>query len=298
MEATESEMEGLLNNPQYYFFDQFIRATNNNHIRKRIFPSKEDLKKVNLDRAFEIYKERFHDCTDFKFVFVGNIDEETHLPLIAKYLGTLPGKGRKEQAKDIIIPNPTKTQNLTFKKGLAPQSNVGIMFKASFDGTLENAIKADAMGRILDIMVRENLREDKGGVYSPSVNTDVEKGHQNNVNTMVYFQCAPETADMLIEAVKDEVKSIQANGGGEENLKKVQEMMLRERETQLQNNAFWRSVFMREYTGTGKISDYTKFDEIVRSITLDDIKNMAKTSLDLNKVLTVKGEAEESATAP
>ncbi len=59
-------MENMNKNPESAFRDSVQVALYNNHPRRQ--PSKvEDLDKISIDRAFEIYKDRFADAGDFTF---------------------------------------------------------------------------------------------------------------------------------------------------------------------------------------------------------------------------------------
>ncbi|HIB76082.1 MAG TPA: insulinase family protein [Flavobacteriales bacterium] len=104
------------------------------------------------------------------------------------------------------------------------------------------------MSKILSIMVRENLREDKGGVYSPYVGGNMQQNPKGLSDVTVFFQCAPENVENLVAAVKEEIKSLQENGPSDENLKKVKETQRRGREGDLKKNKFWRSILSRYYS--------------------------------------------------
>ena len=66
-----------------------------NHFRNRP-PSIEDLDRVDMARAFEIYRDRFADMDDFVFIFVGAFVTDTLTALAQTYLGTLPATDREE----------------------------------------------------------------------------------------------------------------------------------------------------------------------------------------------------------
>ena len=68
-----SVFKNLMANPDFWFSDQVMKIAYRNHPR-RGFPTEGDLKKIDLDRAFEIYNERFADASDFTFMFVGNFE--------------------------------------------------------------------------------------------------------------------------------------------------------------------------------------------------------------------------------
>jgi zinc protease len=81
------------NDPNSVFADSLAAILGNYNVR-RTGPSVEKLSQINLDRAFDIYKERFADASDFTFVFVGNFTAEKIKPLLEQYLGSLPSINR------------------------------------------------------------------------------------------------------------------------------------------------------------------------------------------------------------
>lgn len=283
----KEELNNLSSNPMYYFYDQMVKAQNGNHPRRYVLPTIADVDKINLDRAFEIYKDRFSDFSDFTFVIVGNIDVAKATPMIEKYLGSLPSKNRVENYKDIGVKAPTKGVTNNLKKGIAPQSNVSITFVKDETWTREKDFQLNAMARVLNIMVRENLREDKGGVYSPFVGGSFSKEPKGRSEVTIIFQCAPENVDNLVKAVKEEIKSLQTNGTSEENFNKVREIIRRERESNLEKNEFWRSALIQIYQRGVDMKYISQYNEMVEKLTKDDIKKAANTYAPLDKALII-----------
>ncbi|RMF10469.1 MAG: insulinase family protein, partial [Candidatus Neomarinimicrobiota bacterium] len=62
--------------PEAAYRDSITALVNGHHIRAR-FPSEEDIRSLDLDQAFQIYRDRFADFDDFTFVFVGSFDPDT-----------------------------------------------------------------------------------------------------------------------------------------------------------------------------------------------------------------------------
>src|SRR5690606_4971556 len=54
-------LPNLMASPQNYFSDQVARIMTQDHLRGGSIPTVEHLQKVNLDRAYEIYQDRFGD---------------------------------------------------------------------------------------------------------------------------------------------------------------------------------------------------------------------------------------------
>ena len=157
-------------------------------------------------------------------------------------------------------------------------------------------IEVDAMGRVLNIMVRENLREDKGGVYSPSVRASTSTEPTGMTDVVVFFQCAPEDVEELVAAVKEEIKDLQQNGPTQENYDKVRETMRRGRESDLEKNRFWVNTLSEYYRQDKDLSGIKGYEKLLEDLSKEDIKKAAANYADWDDAIlvTVKPEKETS----
>ncbi len=296
IEQNKEQLKNLGSSPRVFFQNELSKIKYNNHIRKIAVPTEADMDKIDYDRVYEIYKDRFADFSDFTFVFVGNFEPEKIKPLLELYLGSLPSTNRTENWKDVGVSLPSKGTANNLKKGLAPQANVYLGFVNETEWTAKKSFNVTAMSKVLSIMVRENLREDKGGVYSPYVGGGMQNKPKGYSDVTVYFQCAPDNVENLVEAVKEEVKALQAEGPSDENYKKVKETLRRGRESDLEKNKFWRNILSSYYKTGRDLSGIKGYDKLLDNLSKEDIQTIAKQFLDLDKaiLLTVKPEKEES----
>jgi zinc protease len=56
---------------------------------------------------------------------------------------------------------------------------------------------------------------------------------------VIQFGCAPEAVDKLVDAAFDEIAMVARVGADPDDLEKIKQQWLRERETQLATNEFW-----------------------------------------------------------
>ena len=61
------------------------------NLRKRA--TEEEFDKIDFDRVYKIYNERFADAGSFTFVIVGAFELDSIKPLLETYLGSLPAIG-------------------------------------------------------------------------------------------------------------------------------------------------------------------------------------------------------------
>jgi zinc protease len=233
--------------PEGSFFEDMTLFASQNHLRRQpVTP--EVVKKIDLDKAMSIYRDRFADADDFTFVFVGNIDLERLRPLVTTYLGSLPTGGRKETWRDVKVRFPPGVKTKTVVKGTEPKSMVLLLFHGDerWSRDTENDIRS--LSEALNIRFREILREDMGGVYGVSVFGQITRRPRQEFVFGVFFGCAPDNVDKLEKAIFDEAKAIQSNGIGEEYIAKLKELRRRAHEVELKDNAYWERELVRAYT--------------------------------------------------
>ncbi len=85
-------------NPQVAFIDTVYKVLyQNNPLAPTAVPKAENYDKISLDRSLQIYKERLGDLSGMDINIVGSFKEEEIIPLIEKYIASLPASSKKDQ---------------------------------------------------------------------------------------------------------------------------------------------------------------------------------------------------------
>jgi len=271
----KSQLMFVANNPQYAFYKKLIETVTQNDPRSIVIPTVEQLEKIELEKAFEFYKERFDDASDTKFFFVGNFETETIIPLLQKYLGGLPSKGQKETWKDV---NPKFPQGIVediVNKGIEEKGFVGLVWNTDFEWSLKNILIEKMLTRILDIKLRETVRENEGGTYGLQVRDQVEKFPKSEYSLTIIFGCDPKRQDKLVKVIYSEMNKIVKNGPTEEDMNKIKETLIREREIDLKKNDWWLRKLENLYYYDEPKKSFADFNDNVKAITNEEIKDAA-----------------------
>ena len=280
----------LLKNPQYYFINESDKIKFNNNPRAGGFPTAEEFNSLDLDKLYEIYKERFSDAGDFKFFFVGNFDESKIKELVQKYLGNLPSNGRKEKGIDRHVDLQNGKINKTLYYGEAPKTYVDITFHGDFDWNKDNEYVLESMVDILRIKLRESLREDKGGVYGVRVYGFASNEPKEDYVINISFNSDPDNTQNLIDAAFEVIDKLQKEGPDDEVMKKVTETQKQSRIKNLKENRYWLNK-MRSI-----VQDNLDFSEIsletletrISKLTKEDIRQAAIKYLDKNNMIQIE----------
>ena len=272
-------------NPNTALSDTMVVALYNNHPRVKPFVA-EDVDKVDYDRVLEMYKDRTSDATGYCFFIVGNIDLETIKPLVERYIGALPCNGRVEEivATDVVTRKGVYRNN--FKRAMEnPTGTENIIYTGEIDPTLKNRLVMSYLNQVLNIVYTEEVREKEGGTYGVGVRGSISKLPKGEYSLMVNFKMSPERREELAAIIVREFEKIAAQGPVSEHVEKVRSYMLKSFEESQKKNGAWMNWLYSYYFENE--DTYSSYEELVKSITVEDIRLLAKYILDQGNFIEV-----------
>ncbi len=274
-------------NPQVIFSDTLTKIVSMNSPREIAIPTEAQFDQVNLDRLLAIYKDRFADASDFTYFMVGNFKVQEIIPLLEKYIGSLPSTGRKETWKDVEPGFPKGLVAVEVPKNSEPQSLVAMVWKGDFKWKDKYRQGFTMLMNLLSIKLRESMREEKSGVYGVSFNGSPVKYPEPKYTITSSWGCNPDSISKLSQTLLDEMSKIKKVGPTLEDLNKVKETLIRERETKLKENNFWVSALQNLYLYGDRLMTLDEFKTYVNSFTSKDIKKVAGKYLDTENYVKV-----------
>lgn len=263
------------NDPNSVFADSVAAILGNYNVR-RTGPSIEKINQVSLDRAFEIYKDRFADASDFTFIFVGNFKPEEFKPLLERYLGSLPSTNRKETAKELGIQIPGGKIDKKIYKGQEPKASVRLVFSGDYTWSEKHNNQLDALASVLTIKLIERLREDEGGVYGVGARASYTKFPKGRYTFNISFGCAPENVEKLISSTLDEINKIRVNGALASDIEKFIAEETRSTETQLKDNGFWLGYLTNQLQNEDEPKQVLTYLESLKELNPEALKATAQ----------------------
>ena len=284
---TKAYYENILSDPTQYFFDQYSRIQAQNHPRANRIPTEKEIEMIDLDRAYEIFADRFSDASDFYFFFVGSFDIDTIKPLIETYIASLPSLRKNESWKDLGIRPPAEKLDEKVFKGTDPKSFVVIYFEKEIAWDEDEAFLLATLGSLLNRKYIELLREEMSGVYGVQASAGIGKTPYEKAYLKILFPCSPENVDSLTSAALKEIRKIQAEGAEEEDIQSAQEIQRRNMEENLKTNGFWISSLQTIYRNNTSMDLLTRYDELIKKISSEEMKRVANEYIDTGKYLRV-----------
>lgn len=255
--------------------DSISLITTGYHPRTPVL-SKENIEKITLGDVQKIYTDRFGNADEFTFFIVGNIEQETVIPLVEKYLGSLPAMGRSETWIDRKVEQPEGIVTKEISMPLTiPKSTIFLAFAEDIKYKPFNYLGLEVIKGILDIVYTEKVREDEGGTYGVGISLSAQKRPSQTGEGMITFDCDPARANDLKAIIFRELENIMKEGPSRENLDKSVNNLLKTREENKLHNAYWMGTLTRFYSYGINNDDPENYENILKEFTVKDIKKIA-----------------------
>ena len=297
----KSQVAGIMSNPQAAFIDTMYKFMySNNPMAPVAVPHPEYFDKINLERSMQIYKERLGDVTGMQFVIVGSFKEEAIIPLIEKYIASLPANGKKTSFKDNKVRPVRGNKLIEFKKGKEQKSLVMQIYSGDVPYSEDAALKAEAMTEALNIKIIEEIREKAQAIYGGGVYGGLEKYPYPNYTMMAQLPTGPEKVETVLTSLKGEIEKIQKNGPLPETLEKVKKQWLEKYRENLKDNDTWVNVLLDAKVEGSNTDRFINYENYVKAITVADVQKAAKVYLSPANMITAVQLPEKAAekTAP
>lgn len=276
VQRNKSQFAMLSANPQAAFIDTMYKTLyNNNPLAPVAVPKSEYYDKINIDRSLDIYRERFGDVTGMNFVFVGSFKEADVIPLIEKYIASLPASGKKFNYVDNKVRTISGKKNLTVNKGKEQKSLILAFYAGEIPYSEDLDLKTQAMSEVLNIRIIEELREKIQGIYGGGTFASLEKVPYGSYNFVLQLPCGPEKVDTLVKAVKKEFDLLAKNGPSQEYLDKVKKQWLEDHKTQIKENGTWLEQLLTFKAQGGDPKRFLEYEKYVNALTPKDVQQAA-----------------------
>ena len=270
-------------------FNQAIEATLSRNSPRRQPETPATVDQWNLATSLAFYQARFADAGNFTFVFVGRFTPEAIKPLVETYLASLPATGARETWRDLGVAPPSGVVDRTVEKGIAPKSEVAIVFSGPFEYDDAHALALRAMTLVLQSRLLDAIRQELGGTYSITATPYAEKFPRPEYRVQIDWTCDPARTEALVGRVFEEIAFVRATPLSPDQVAVVREVLLREFQRNSQDNGYVLDRISRRYAD-GDAANVAAVDNLparIAALTGDAIQQAAETYLDTGRYVKV-----------
>jgi len=262
-------------NPEERFSDLKVSLLWGNSIRRANL-SAAFVDAMRKDRAEAVYRERFASAGDFTFVFTGSLDEQRLRDLTERYLSVLPSNGVREEARPVRPPFPAGVVKGKLELGIEPKSEVFLAFGGPTAIKDKDYELFDMLVMLIDLRLREVIREDMGGSYGVQVNGNLSNYPDPFYTLAIEFGCEPGREERLAAAVMEQLQWLSGEPTPESYLVKLRETFRRGKESGLKNNGYWHSMIVAELMRARPLDSITDTEGVLSHVNGETMMNLAR----------------------
>lgn len=243
----------------------------------------EDLENIDYDRTLHIASQRFANAADFTFIITGAVSEKELLPLLEKYVASLPAHGAQEKADLAKFGFRSGTLSNVFEREMEVPMATSFFFNyADMKYSLKNKLAYSLGLNALSTVLLEEIREKEGGTYGIGAYGDLSgsPAPRQQAYMQIAYQSDPQRYEYLNTRVREIVADFAENGPAEEELAKGKEFYLKEHNENLRENSYWSQAFSN-YLET-KVDITRDFESVLESITAKDVRKIVAKMLSAN----------------
>jgi zinc protease len=243
----------------------------------------------NLDKSMAFYRARFADAGHFTFVFVGSFTIDAIRPLVETYIASLPSTGAHETWRDLGIRPPTGVITKTVQKGIAPKSEVALVFSGPFQYDDPHRLALRTAGMVLQSRLFDTIRQELGGTYSITVSPQMDKFPRPEYEVRIDWTCDPAKAATLTQRVLEEIAFVKNTPLSEGQVAAIRQGLLRNFQQNSQDNGYLLNQIARRYEdGDGaSVASVVNLPARIAALTGEEIRAAAQTYLDTTRYVQV-----------
>jgi zinc protease len=133
------------------------------------------------------------------------------------------------------------------QKGIAPRAEVSILFSGPFQYDDGTRLALRTMVMLLQSRLNEAIREQLGGTYSITAQSEATKFPRPEYRVRIQWTCDPARVDSLVQRVFEEIAFVKATLLTPDRVARVRDALLKELEDDSQENGWVLNQLVRRY---------------------------------------------------
>lgn len=250
----------------------------------RLLPlTEEALEAVMLDQVEQVYRDRFGNPADFALFIAGSVDPYQIEELAERYLAGIPSspgtpneRGFLESVRDTGYRLPPGVIEEELRSGTEPVAQVGIIFHTDeYQWSREENHRFNSLGDLLNIRLREEIREDAGGTYGVGAGGWRFRDPSPTAYMQVFFGMDPHRARELIDRTLEVIEDIRWEPASEEYLQRIRAQQREQYRRGLLENSYWLSSLEFSVQHGRDLSTIPEFPALIDNLTAEHIRDAA-----------------------
>ena len=198
------------NDPTETFFRRVNERLHNGNFRYLPLSAGEVRRAEAADA--EAFYRRLFSASGFTFVFAGDFDPATLERYMERYLASVTFNTEALNADlSVYEPIAAEADKETVRKGAEPKAIVQLLFAGESPYSPAAALETAVLGRIIDMVMRDSIREDSSGAYATQGYGVLSRQPFEQFLVAAAFFCDPQRAETLTARAVSELNRLADN---------------------------------------------------------------------------------------
>lgn len=231
-----------------------------------------------------------------EITIVGDVDENAAIAAVAESFGALPARSLTGLASP-------DARNVTFRSDLTPillkhdgpadKALVESVWPTTNDSDFRELAHMELLRNVLDIMLRESVREKLGDSYVPSVQNYMSHQYPGFGYISAAAVVAPDKVDEVQKAIADAAAELRSQPISDDLLARARNPLLQQLDKSVRNNLFWISVLATTQSEPALLDRVRQRKALLEEVKAADLQKLAQKYLQparLQKVLIISSK--------
>ena len=266
------------NDPTETFFRRVNERLHNGNFRY-LPVSADELRRTEADDAEAFYRSLF-SASGFTFVFAGDFDPATLERYMERYLASVTFNSEALNADlSVYEPIAAEADKETVRKGAEPKAIVQLLFAGETPYSPAAALETAVLGRIIDMVMRDSIREDSSGAYATQGYGVLSRRPFEQYLLAAAFFCDPQRTETLTARAVSELEQLTGNPRFPEYLRNSLEIERTSLASADRTNSRWIQRLILLEQGALTPADIAGRSAAIDAVTPEKIRRAAQTLL-------------------
>lgn len=266
------------NDPTETFFRRVNERLHNGNFRYLPLSAAEVRRAEAADA--EAFYRRLFSASGFTFVFAGDFDSATLERYMERYLASVTFNAEALNADlSVYEPIAAEADKETVRKGSEPKAVVQLLFAGESPYSPAAALETAVLGRIIDMVMRDSIREDSSGAYATQGYGVLSRRPFEQYLLAAAFFCDPQRTETLTARAVSELEQLTGNPRFPEYLRNSLEIERTSLASADRTNSRWIQRLILLEQGALTPADIAGRSAAIDAVTPEKIRRAAQTLL-------------------
>lgn len=186
-----------------------------------------DIDTLSYSHALKLFSSRIANPVDFDFIITGNFEPDSIVPLLEKYIGSLPGQPSRREPHhriDRLARDGHREVSFTLPMS-SPVSKAYLAWEIHRTYTITDEMTLSVLESILEKRLLQSLRTESGATYTPNIGST--SGEVDGFHSLfISFDTNADMLEQMVDTARAQLLRIATEGIDDDTFVSVRDYLL------------------------------------------------------------------------